>query len=386
MVPPYLPAARPRAALPLVAAGAAFVLTLYLLLDRLSPPPLHADSQARAVAPRGDLMDVEKTIIAIYERNRSSVVHITSPEVLVRTEDAWGPGVDRIPEGTGSGFVWDERGFVVTNYHVVAIRSGKEWMLRDRVLVRLLNQIEYEAQVIGGREDLDIAVVRITDPPDGLQPIEVGSSSNLRVGQTVLAIGNPFGLDHTLSVGVISALDRTLESLSATPIPGVIQVDAAINPGNSGGPLLDSSGRLIGMNTAIKSVTGASAGIGFAVPVDRINRIVPQLIKGDPDRPEAAIGLDLHYWQNRVVVVGVRPGSGAERAGLRVPRRTGRTFTADFIVAIDGKPIGHIEDIYDALRAHKPGDRVVVDVLRGLPPAQEQLKLEVELSARAQLR
>ena len=374
-------ARRPGAALTLAAAGAALVLGTYILFERRTPTALHVNAEPRQTAARGDLPDYEKANIAIYERNRASVVHITSPEVTVRTEDQW--GLSRyfdLPEGTGSGFVWDARGFVVTNFHVVAGRK--------RVTVRLANQVEYDGDVVDSRADLDIAVVKIQEPPDGLRPVEIGTSSDLKVGQTALAIGNPFGLDQTLTVGVISALDRTIESMTGDPIPGCIQVDAAINPGNSGGVLLDSAGRLIGMNTAIKSPSGVSVGIGFAVPVDRINRIVPRLISGDRELPEAAIGFKARYYQNRVMVDEVFDESGAQRAGLLGQRRsprTSRSLLGDIILAVDGQPISHVEDIHDVLRAHKPGDHVKLDIVRGLPYSDEHLSLDVELTANTRL-
>ena len=203
------------------------------------------------------------------------------------------------------------------------------------------------------------------------------------VGQTALAIGNPFGLESTLTTGVVSALDRTIESVVGSAIAGVIQVDAAINPGNSGGPLLDSAGRLIGMNTAIRSPSGASAGIGFAVPVDTINRIVPRIVSGN-DQTDLVLGFDVGYWQTRVVANRVAPGLGAERGGMLGPQysRSGRALLGDVIVSIDGRPIRHLLDVEDALRPHAPGDRVTVEVLRGLPYREEQVKLSIELTQR----
>src|SRR5262249_4419728 len=206
--------------------------------------------------------------IAIYKTAKPSVVHITS---LTVQRDEWNFSTQEVPEGTGSGFVWDEGGHVVTNYHVIKDANAAHVTLADHTTWR--------ASLVGAAADKDLAVLRIDAPKDKLVPIQIGSSSDLQVGQMVYAIGNPFGLDLTLTTGVVSALDRQIQSVTKRTIKNVIQTDAAINPGNSGGPLLDSAGRLIGVNTAIYSPSGSSAGIGFAIPVDEVNRVVPQLIK-----------------------------------------------------------------------------------------------------------
>ena len=211
--------------------------------------------------------------------------------------------VTEIPQGTGSGFVWDQDGHIVTNFHVV--QEG------DRANVTLNDGSTYPATIVGTTPDKDIAVLKIDAPPQKLLPLPIGQSSNLKVGQKVLAIGNPFGLDQTLTTGVISGLGREIKSVSGRPIHDVIQTDASINPGNSGGPLLDSSGRLIGINTAIYSPSGANAGIGFAVPVDTVNQIVPQLMKfGKITRPGLGISIlaDQIAQQNRIDGVVDRPG------------------------------------------------------------------------------
>ena len=370
------PPPRPLAVLPLVLAGAALTLTLFLLWERVFPPQLHDDAEPRVITPRGELAPFEKTIIDVYEANRASVVHITSPEVIVRTPYY---GYARLEAGTGTGFVWDDRGYVVTNYHVV---QGRD---ETNILVRLANQKEYAARLVGYRADLDIAVILILGLNTELRPVPIGTSADLLVGQTVLAIGNPFGLDHTLTTGVISALDRTIESVVQTEITGTIQVDAAINPGNSGGPLLDSAGRLIGMNTAIKSPTGASAGIGFAVPVDTINSVVPRLIRGAPPVTERAllgISASLIRFRGQLIVMvsSVSPGSGAAAAGLRGERRVGgQRILGDVITAIEGTPVRHPQDIPALIEDRSPGDRVQVDVIRGLPDRAERVILEVEL-------
>lgn len=225
-------------------------------------------AQPRAIAPRGELTADERNTVEIFALTSPSVVHITTARQAL---NLFTLNVLEIPQGTGSGFVWDEAGHVVTNFHVI---QGA-----DAARVTLADQSTWRAKLVGVYPDRDLAVLRIDAPPERLHPIPIGESKGLKVGQKVLAIGNPFGLDQSLTTGVVSALNREIESITGRTIRGVIQTDAAINPGNSGGPLLDSAGRLIGVNTAIYSPSGASAGIGFAIPVDEVNRIVPRLIR-----------------------------------------------------------------------------------------------------------
>jgi len=227
---------------------------------------------APSVAARGDLAADEKATIDIYNRSRPSVVNVTT---LTAKRNRYNRSVETVPAGTGSGFIWDNLGHVVTNYHVVegVIEKG------EKVVVTLDDETTLEAVIWGVYPDKDLAVLKIVAPKEQLRPLAIGESKNLNVGQKVFAIGNPFGLDQTLTTGVISALGREIQSVNRRPIPGTIQTDAAINPGNSGGPLLDSSGRLIGVNTAIYSPSGTSAGIGFAIPVDEVNRVVDQLVR-----------------------------------------------------------------------------------------------------------
>jgi S1-C subfamily serine protease len=224
-------------------------------------------AQPRAVTPRGDLAADEQSTIDLFKAVSPSVVHVTN---LAAERDPFSRNVQAVPRGTGTGFIWDENGFIVTNYHVVDGASAARVILADRST--------YDSTQIWGYPDKDLAVIRINAPKAKLKPIVVGTSRDLQVGQTAFAIGNPFGLDQTLTTGIVSALGREIESASGRPIEGVIQTSAAINPGNSGGPLLDSAGRLVGVNTAIISPSGAFAGIGFAIPVDEVNRVVPQLI------------------------------------------------------------------------------------------------------------
>ena len=281
--------------------------------------PVHAtspDATPRAITARGDLGNDEKATIELFKRCAPSVVYVTN---LALRRDFFGLNVTEIPQGTGSGFVWDQSGYIVTNYHVLQRAQAAEVTLSDNS--------KWPARYVGGEADKDLAVLKIEAPAAKLVPIAVGRSSDLLVGQRVFAIGNPFGLDQTLTTGVISALGRQIRSVTNRSIQGVIQTDAAINPGNSGGPLLDSAGRLIGINTAILSpnggATGGSVGIGFAVPVDTVNAIVPQLIShGKVVRPGLGVttaddALARRFGLQGALVLHVSPGSAAERAGLR---------------------------------------------------------------------
>ncbi|MCA8943312.1 MAG: trypsin-like peptidase domain-containing protein [Planctomycetes bacterium] len=371
MTSPYDTRPRPGAGLALALAGAAFVMTGYMVYERMFPGALRQAAAPREITPRGELASFEKTAIAINEKCAPSVVHIRAPGGYQRSAY----GVREVPEGTGTGFVWDERGYIVTNFHVVQGRT--------EVLVALRGLQEAWADVVDWDPSLDIAVVKLRQPPKNLTAIEIGTSKDLQVGQAVFAIGNPFGLDHTLTTGVISALDRVMESVIGTPIEGVIQTDAAINPGNSGGPLLDSAGRLIGMNTAIKSPSGASAGIGFAVPVDAINRVVPQLISGDkgqrpvlgikPAQATVQIGANRHP-----MIEQVFPDTGAAEAGLRgvTADRLGNAVWGDVILSIAGEPVNSHDDIGRILEKHEIGETVDVRVLR-FPGSDAQQELTV---------
>jgi S1-C subfamily serine protease len=288
------------------------------------------------------------------------VVHITSLETR---RDRMTLDVSEIPQGTGSGFVWDQDGHIVTNFHVVA--NG------DRAAVTLNDNTTYAATIIGRAPDKDLAVLHIDAPPQKLLPLPIGQSSTLKVGQKVLAIGNPFGLDQTLTTGVVSGLGREIKSVTGRSISDVIQTDASINPGNSGGPLLDSAGRLIGINTAIYSPSGANAGIGFAVPVDTVNAIVPQLLKyGKLTRP--GLGVNIVADQvaaqqgiDGVVIYSVVPGSAADKAGLAgLSPQPGGIALGDVIVKFDTADVHVANDLYKALDAHKVGDEVEVTVVK----------------------
>ena len=320
-------------------------------------------AQPRAVTPRGPLAADETANIAVFKNVSPSVVNITT---LENQRNLFSLDVFQVPKGTGSGFVWDERGLIVTNFHVIQGASVARVTLSD--------QSEWNAKLVGAFADRDLAVLRIDAPREKLRAIAIGSSRDLVVGQRVYAIGNPFGLDQTLTVGIISALNREIQSINQRTIRGVIQTDAAINPGNSGGPLLDSAGRLIGVNTAIYSPSGASAGIGFAIPVDEVNRIVPRLIRdGKITRPTFGIQAaspQVHAalrLPKGIAIVGVVARSPAEAAGIKPFLRgaKGEIIAGDIIVAMDGKIITTLDEFLDVLERHSSGDTVAVTVLRG---------------------
>lgn len=328
---------------------------------------------ARSVTPRGDLLPEEKSNIALFRQASPAVVNITS---LGIERDLFSLNQHQIPQGTGSGFVWDATGNIITNFHVI--------QNADAAQVTLADQSNWKARVVGIAPDKDLAVLKIDAPVNKLHPIPIGTSKDLQVGQNVFAIGNPFGLDQTLTTGVISALNREIESVTRRPIQGVIQSDAAINPGNSGGPLLDSAGRLIGVNTAIYSPSGASAGIGFAIPVDTVNRIVPELIRsGKIIRPGLGVQVADEQIAQRlsvtgVLVVDVVRGSGAARAGIQPTRResSGRVRLGDVITAIDGRKIESPNDLFLALEKYKVGDAVNVALKRDGKNIQVKVTLE----------
>jgi S1-C subfamily serine protease len=316
--------------------------------------------EPRPIAQRPDdkLGADEQATIDVFSKFSRSVVHVTS---LALRRDRMTMDVTEIPQGTGTGFVWDQDGHIVTNFHVV--------QEAERASVTLNDGSTYPATLVGVAPDKDLAVLHIDAPPSKLLPLPVGQSANLKVGQKVLAIGNPFGLDQTLTTGVISGLGRQIKSVTQRDIFDVIQTDASINPGNSGGPLLDSSGRLIGINTAIYSPSGANAGIGFAVPVDTINSVVPQLLKsGKLTRPGLGINIlsdqiAARYHIDGVVILQVAPGGAAEQAGIRGAQNVGGAAKpGDVIVAVDGTPIHQSTDLYKALDAHKVGDSIDVTV------------------------
>lgn len=334
-----------------------------------------ASSTPRAVTPREDLKEDEKATIKLFEETSPSVVFITTINLR---RDFFSTNIYKIPAGTGSGFIWDSDGHIVTNYHVI---KGA-----DEAKITLWDQSTWDAKLVGAEPDKDLAVLKIKAPDKRLKPIKIGESKNLLVGQNAYAIGNPFGFDQTLTTGIISALGREIESITRRPITGVIQTNAAINPGNSGGPLLDSANRLIGINTAIYSPTGSYAGIGFAVPVDTVNRIVPQLIEfGKVIKPGLGINIAPDsFVTNRLNTTGVLilntvPGGGAKKAGLKATTQSanGRISMGDIIKEIEGKTVIDSSDLFRILDAKVVGDKVKVTVDRD----GESKKIEVTLGA-----
>jgi S1-C subfamily serine protease len=341
-------------------------------MERFSSSTPQAWAGPRPVLARSDLAADEKATIELFRAVSPSVVFITT---LALRRDWFSLNVQQIPRGTGSGFIWDEAGHIVTNFHVLQGSSAAQVTLNDRST--------WSAKLVGASPEKDLAVLQIKAPRDKLRPISIGSSADLQVGQKAFAIGNPFGLDQTLTTGVISALGREIESVARIPIRDVIQTDAAINPGNSGGPLLDSAGRLVGVNTAIYSPSGAYAGVGFAIPVDTVNWVVPELIaKGRLERPtlgvellpsQAVLDMDV----KGAIILRVLPGSGAERAGLRGARRdpSGRIHLGDVIVKVEGRPVRNSNDLFLALEQRQARDKIEIEVLR----EGRRMSVEVEL-------
>ena len=314
----------------------------------------------------------ETNNIEIFKKAGQLVVYVTNKALR---RDMFSFNVYEIPSGTGSGFIWDDRGTIVTNYHVVEHA--------DVVLITLQDQTSWEAELVGLAPEKDIAVLRINAPREKLVPLPLGDSKLLEVGRKVLAIGNPFGLDTTLTVGIVSALGREINSVNNRVIHDVIQTDAAINPGNSGGPLLNSLGQLIGINTAIYSPSGANVGIGFAIPVDTVKKIVPQLIQyGHILRPVIGIEMVPDHFASRygiegVIVLSISRGYPADIAGMKGIARDyrGNVILGDVIVAIDGKKVINNDSLYAILEEYKPGDTITVDTLRNRTKRSYRIKL-----------
>lgn len=335
------------------------VLGLIWLLQPQLRPLFFSGSEPRQITARGTLADFEQTAVSLFERLSPSVVQV----VVLRGGGALSAdeGTEAAQAGAGTGFVWDNAGNIVTNAHVVGSS--------DRVMIRTAKGDVMPAEVVGRAPNYDLAVVRITGrtlPP----PVAIGSSTDLKVGQAAFAIGNPFGLDQTLTTGIISALKRRMPTAGGREVADVIQTDAAINPGNSGGPLLDSAGRLIGVNTAILSPSGTNAGVGFAIPVDIVNRVVPELIgTGRVPTPGIGIvaaneGVATRLGAEGIVIVNVAPGSPAERAGLRGVDLA-RGAVGDVIVEANSKPVRKLSDLTDILEKTKPGETVTLQVVSG---------------------
>jgi S1-C subfamily serine protease len=330
-------------------------------LEPVEARPVSLLQPGPAPQPYADLRPDEQAIVDLFENTSPSVVYIST---VTRRRDFFGRGVENVPLGTGTGFVWDTDGHVVTNFHVVQGSTSIRVVMHD--------QTSYMADYVAGSAWHDLAVLRIDAPADSLRRVRLGDSDRVRVGQSVYAIGNPFGLSATLTTGIISALNRRIEGLTGDIIEDVIQIDAAINRGNSGGPLLDSRGRLIGINSQIASPSGTSAGVGFAIPVNTVIRVVPQLI-GNGEYTPARLGITTNQRLNRIVtarlgvngvlVAEVDPRSPAARAGLRGTEPNANQL-GDIIVHIDGEPVQSLRDLRLVLDRYEPGNEVEVTISR----------------------
>jgi S1-C subfamily serine protease len=374
---------RPRASAPLWPL-LLLLVGVGLLVWRFWPSregATNPDAQPRAVTPRGPLAEDELTTIKIVQTALPSVAQVVSTQSPRGGFPSLNP--QKVPEGMGTGIVWDFApnggGYVVTNYHVIEGANGAD--------VTLWDKSTWTATLVGADPDRDLAVLYIKAPKGKLHRILVGESHNLQVGQKVFAIGNPFGLAESLTTGVVSALGREIEGRNGRLLRGAIQTDAPINPGNSGGPLLDSAGRLIGLNTAILSPSKASAGIGFAIPVDDVNRTVTQLIRGEAERPglgiqEAPDQVARRLGLDGVLILNVYRNGPAAKAGLRPTRRDrfGRLHLGDVILALDGKKVTSTRQLYDLLGRYNVGDTVTVTVEREgqEQPLDVRVKLEAE--------
>lgn len=322
---------------------------------------LMSGTSALSAAAHAFSTDDERNSMEVFDAARPSVVFVTNQQLA---RNPYSFDLVTVPRGSGTGFVWDERGYIVTNYHVV---EGAR-----QITITLQDQSNWPAEVVGLAPERDLAVLRIKAPKKQLTALPLGDSSNLRVGRKVLAIGNPFGLDATLTTGVVSALGREIESPNQRKITNVIQTDAAINPGNSGGPLLSSEGKLIGVNTMIYSPSGASAGIGFAIPVNTVKEVVPELIKhGRIVRPVLGVAVAPDHWARQIGIQGVpilrvEPNSAAAQAGLQGAKRNawGQISLGDVIVAIEDYPVTNDDQLLSALEHFKPGDTVNVSLVR----------------------
>ncbi|KAL3629363.1 Protease Do-like 8, chloroplastic [Castilleja foliolosa] len=354
----------------------------HLLTSRYSPayalgdPSVTLEQVTPPVFSAGALFPFEERIVELFEKNTNSVVNIFDVTLRPQLNSS---GAVEVPEGNGSGVVWDEQGHIVTNYHVIGNSLSRnpspgQVVARVNILASEGVQKNFEGTLVGADRTKDLAVLKVEASKELLRPIKVGPSSSLKVGQQCLAIGNPFGFDHTLTVGVISGLNRDINSQTGVTIGGGIQTDAAINPGNSGGPLLDSKGKLIGINTAIFTQTGTSAGVGFAIPSSIVVKIVPQLIQfGKVVRAglNVEIAPDLIANQlnvrNGALILQVPKDSSTAKAGLRPTTRgfAGNIVLGDIILAVDDKPIKSRAELYKTLDDYNVGDKLQLRIKRG---------------------
>ena len=329
----------------------AFALLPLLFLLSLTAP----------VAASGFSTDDEKNTMEIFRRSSPAVVYVTN-QTTVR--DRYSLNVHTIPKGTGTGVIWDRQGYIITNYHVIEGAT--------KIIITLQDQSSWSATVKGIAPSKDLAILKIEAPTERLTPLPLGDSNELTVGRKVVAIGNPFGLDTTLTVGVVSALGREIKSGNQRTIHNVIQTDAAINPGNSGGPLINSSGELVGINTAIYSPSGASVGIGFAIPVNTVKQIVPQLIAhGKLQRPSLGIEIGPSQWAQRYGIKGVpifkvMRNSPAAKAGLTGVQRSinGSAILGDIIIGLGSQVIEDQDDLLGTLESFKAGDQLQIELVR----------------------
>jgi S1-C subfamily serine protease len=363
---------RPASSRSALALALALALASLSACRRTAPPSPEVDDSSTPVPPAssppipplspGARTEDEKNTIVVFRNVAASTVFVTQKRVVV---DYFAGTAEEVAAGSGSGFVWDDAGHVVTNFHVVKDAEA--------LTVTFQGQQTFSAKVVGVEPRKDIAVLHVDAPAALLKPVHFTRHVLLEVGQKAIAIGNPFGLDHSITTGIVSALGRQVQGIGGVTIRDMIQTDAAINPGNSGGPLLDSSGQLIGMNTMIYSKSGTSAGIGFAVPVGTIARVAPQIIKsGKAEQLGLGIQVDpLSRIERRigmkgVAVIAVPEGSQAARAGLRGIAQTAQGLVlGDVIIAVGSAKVDDYDDLYNALDAHRAGDKVDVKVRRG---------------------
>ncbi|KAK3030851.1 hypothetical protein RJ639_035780 [Escallonia herrerae] len=358
----------------------------YLAAYALGDPSVTVEQVTPPVFPSGALFPPEERIVQLFEKNTYSVVNIFDVTLRPQLNVT---GVVEVPEGNGSGVIWDVEGHIVTNYHVIGNSLSRnpspgQVVARVNILAADGVQKNFEGKLIGADRAKDLAVLKVEASEDLLRPMNVGQSSSLKVGQQCLAIGNPFGFDHTLTVGVISGLNRDIFSQTGVTIGGGIQTDAAINPGNSGGPLMDSKGNLVGINTAIFTQTGTSAGVGFAIPSSTVLKIVPQLIQyGKAVRAGLNVDIapDLVASQlnvrNGALILQVPGNSLAAKAGFLPTTRgfAGNIVLGDIIVAVDNKPVRSKADLYKTLDDYTLGDKVLLKIQRG----NENLELPIVL-------
>ena len=352
-----------------------FTTICILVIVFISGTLAATDLLAQAPINQRRLDSEERTNVNVFKQASPSVVNICTKQALTARSGEVVLELGRIPKGSGSGFIWDVQGHVVTNYHVI---QGA-----DAVQVTLADGSEWDATVVSSAPEFDVAVLRVKAPAERLRPLAIGRSDDLEVGQKVFAIGNPFGLDQTLTAGIVSGLGRQIQSKSGQPIRGVIQTDAAINPGNSGGPLLDNEGRLIGINTAILSRSGGSSGVGFAVPVNTVRATVPQLIAG-LSSSRGFLGISLapdrisqQASDGGIAILQVTEDSPAQKSGLRAAQITDEGVQwGDILMSIDGREVTNSEAAVETLQNKKSGDEVMLGIKRG----EEFLRLSVRLA------